>query len=74
MPHMMLRAVKITIGKGKSISAISGAMMTKPRLKMFAMPSDVTAKSVGNILGWQSQTAVKSPIVPTRAQETSKGN
>ena len=38
------------------------------------MPSDVTAKSVGNILGCVNHTEVKAPTAPSLAQPTRVGN
>lgn len=51
MPERRARAVKITTGIGKAISATKGARMTNPRLTKFEIPIDVAAKRVGNIRG-----------------------
>ena len=48
--------------------------MTKLRLAKLAIPSDVTAKSVGNILGCVNHTEVKAPTAPSLAQPTRVGN
>ena len=37
------------------------------------MPSEVTAKSVGNILGCVNHTEVKAPTAPSLAQPTNVG-
>ena len=70
---MTLKTVKITIGVGNATSANIGAVMTKARLKMFAIPIEVAPKSVGNILGWAIQTAAKLELMQNRQKATKKG-
>ena len=70
---MMLRAISIMIGFGKAISASIGAEITKDRLKILAIPSDVAPKSVGNMLGWESYTAAKLVVMQNRANRSSIG-
>ena len=48
--------------------------MTIPREAKLAMPIEVAAKRVGNILGCKTHTAVNAPTTPTLAQATSAGN
>ena len=70
---MMLNATNITMGVGNAISASIGADMTKERLKTLAMPSEVAPKSVGNMLGWESQTAAKLELMQKRQKPTKIG-
>ena len=47
--------------------------MTQPRDAKLAIPSEVAANKVGNILGWAIHTAVNAPTTPNLAQPTSAG-
>ena len=70
---MMLKAINIMMGFGKAISASIGADITKERLKILAIPSDVAPKSVGNMLGWESCTAAKLVVMQKRQNPSSIG-
>ena len=70
---MMLKAINIMIGVGNAISASIGANMTKHRLNIKAMPSDVAPKSVGNMLGCESLTAAKLALIEKRQKPTRVG-
>ncbi len=47
--------------------------MTKPRVAKLAIPSDVAAKRVGNILGCVIHTVLKHVVTPNLARATDKG-
>ena len=73
IPDRIARAVNMTIGVGKAISATKGASITKPRLAKFDMPMEVTTKRVGNILGCTIQIDTKVPTTPILASPTRMG-
>ena len=69
----MLEIVKISIGVGKSFSATIGAVSAMLIAAKLAIPREVEANRVGNILGWIINEAVKVKTLPKRAAQTRAG-
>ena len=64
------RIVKMMMGTGNLISAMTGAKMTLLLLAKLQIPIDVTPKRVGNILGCSVKRAMNRLQTPPRAHAT----